>query len=49
MKTNRQIYWEDASIKAIVFTLDLAWFLIHVAGLVMMALLAICLQSLPKR
>jgi hypothetical protein len=35
--------------KAFVFTLDLLWFLAHVAGLVMLAMLAVCVMALPKR
>jgi hypothetical protein len=35
--------------KAFIFILDLLWFLAHVAGLAMMALLAVCLMALPKR
>jgi hypothetical protein len=35
--------------KAFIFVLDLLWFLAHVAGLAMLALLAVCFMALPKR
>lgn len=35
--------------KAFIFILDLLWLLAHVVGLAMLALLAVCFMSLPKR